>query len=197
MPAEPAADTAESTPDDVIRKPSMTMRIVKAVAVVSVVVLLEVAAASMLVPGAMETRLIAEQLVAAEGGEDRDESATSEEISPIDEQAKQLGETHEVALGSYHIVTPNTKTGSSINVTFNLFGAVLAEEEELFNVLYNGNQQRIREQVLITMRGMSVSDYTDPNLGLIKRKILEKTNRALGKPLVHEAIISEFAFVER
>jgi hypothetical protein len=34
-------------------------------------------------------------------------------------------------------------------------------------------------------------------LGLLKRIILEKTNRALGKPLVREAVVSQFSFIER
>ena len=41
------------------------------------------------------------------------------------------------------------------------------------------------------------SDLTEAGLGLIKRKILEKTNRALGKPLLQEAVFSKFSFIER
>ena len=181
MPAETPVETDEQTPEEEKRSPSTSMRIVKAVAVISVVVLLEVAAASMLVPSEAETRLMAEQLAAAEAGEEVDPEDAESEAPETDEQASKLGETHEVALGSYHIVTPNADTGTSINVTFNLFGAVLAEEEELFKVLYTSNEQRIREQVLFTMRGMTVSDYTDPNLGLIKRKILEKNQPRFGQ----------------
>ena len=32
---------------------------------------------------------------------------------------------------------------------------------------------------------------------MIKRQILEKTNRALGEPLIKEVLISKFNFVER
>jgi len=41
------------------------------------------------------------------------------------------------------------------------------------------------------------SDLTDTGLGLIKWKILEKTNRALGEPIVSEVLFSRFNFVER
>jgi len=34
-------------------------------------------------------------------------------------------------------------------------------------------------------------------LGLIKRKILEKSNRTLGKPLLQEILIPDFSFVEQ
>ena len=63
--------------------------------------------------------------------------------------------------------------------------------------LYGVPTKRLNEQVTIAIRGMQSADFTDPGLGLIKRIILEKTNRALGKPLVREAIISQFSFVER
>lgn len=198
--AKQKTDETAADPDapEEAKKPSNLMRILKAVGLIAVIVLLEVVAASMLAPSSLETRMIAEQLATAKDDVIGEGDADAESaVDSIDADARQLGETREVALGSYHIVTPHAESQTSINVTFNLFGAVLAEDESLFNELFLSNEQRIKEQVLITMRGMTVTDFTDPNLGLIKRKILEKTNRALGKPLLHEAIISEFAFVER
>ena len=41
------------------------------------------------------------------------------------------------------------------------------------------------------------TDLTDAGLGLIKRQILEKTNRAMGQPLLKEVLFSKFNFVER
>ena len=38
---------------------------------------------------------------------------------------------------------------------------------------------------------------TDAGLGLIKRQLLEKTNRALGEPMLKEVLFSKFNFVER
>ena len=76
-------------------------------------------------------------------------------------------------------------------------GVVLAEEEAEFSHLYTAHEKRVSEQITIAVRGMEANDLTDPGLGLIKRIILEKTNRALGKPLVREAIVSQFSFMER
>ena len=84
-----------------------------------------------------------------------------------------------------------------MNVDFELYATVLADEEGEFFQLYEANQIRIREQILVTIRSTAITDLTDAGLGLIKRKILEKTNRALGKPLLHEAVFSDFSFVER
>jgi hypothetical protein len=177
------------------KKPGL-MTIVKAVAFISVIVLLEVAAASMLVPSASETEQTAEKLAAAEAARDvdKDGDATGEDAA-LDALA--MRDMREVSLGSYHVLTYNPDSGSSLNVDFELYGTVLAEEEGDFFQLYNANQIRIREQVLVTIRSTAVTDLTEAGLGLIKRKILEKTNRALGKPLLHEAVFSKFSFIER
>ena len=191
--------TAEQGETEEPAQRSGLMTAVKAVAFVSVIVLLEVAAASMLLPSADDTRKIGEKLAAAHESETHEDGAStkSQDDSTGDSEARHLDETREVSLGSFHVVTYNTESRTTLNIDFNLAGVVLADEESDFFTLFESYEQRIKEQVIITVRGMSVTDFTDPNLGLIKRKILEKTNRALGKPLLHEAIISEFAFVER
>ncbi len=177
------------------KKPSGLMTMIKAIAFISVIVLLQVAAASMLIPSADETAAIAGKLVNADSEEA--ESSASESAGNDANPLLATGEMREVALGFFHILSNNTKSGSRTNVDFELFGTVLADEESEFFTLFEAREKRIREQVLITLRGSDVTDLTDPTLGLIKRKILEKTNRALGKPLLHEAIFSKFSFEER
>ena len=58
-------------------------------------------------------------------------------------------------------------------------------------------QHRIREQVIVTVRNSEIGDLTDPGLTLIKRKILEKTNRLLGKEYLQNVVFSDFSFVEQ
>ena len=188
------AETTEDTPADEVGtlKKSGIKTAVKALAFISVIVLLEVAGASMLLPSASETAEIAEKLAAADVAQ---EVAKDGDDSAADLLA--LRDMREVSLGSYHVLTYNPETGSSLNVDFELYGTVLSEEEGDFFQLYEANQIRIREQIIFTIRGTAVTDLTEAGLGLIKRKILEKTNRALGKPLLHEAIFSKFSFIER
>jgi flagellar FliL protein len=171
------------------------MTVVKAVAFISVIVLLEVAGASMIVPSAQETERIAEKLATANAAQE--EKQKGESAEDIREESLANKNMREVSLGSYHVLTYNPDTGSSLNVDFELYGTVLAEEEGDFFQLYEANQIRIREQILVTIRSTEVTDLTEAGLGLIKRKILEKTNRALGKPLLQEAIFSKFSFIER
>lgn len=197
-----AAPTADAAPASV-KKPGF-MTLVKALAVVSVLVLLQLVAVAMLIPSAQETTKIAEQLVAADAAHEAEEAegaaAAHGEAGGEEHSADGHGgehAMHEVKLGSYHVVTFNTETGTSLNIDFELYGTVLAKEEEEFSHLFGDNEVRVREQILVTVRGSEVADLSDPDLGLLKRKILEKVNRTLGKPLLSEAIFSKFSFIER
>lgn len=193
---ETPVDQADAPAEEVrtSKKPGL-MTAVKALAFISVIVLLEVAGASMLLPSASETAETAERLAAADAQEEQKDGQASDDSSAVDLLA--LQDMLEVSLGSYHVLTYNLDTGSSLNVDFELYGTVLEEEEGDFFTLYEANQIRIREQILVTIRSAEITDLTEAGLGLIKRKILEKTNQALGKPLLHEAIFSKFSFIER
>lgn len=187
----------EGAPEAEPAKKSGVMALVKAVAIVSVVVLAQVCAAAMLIPSAEETRQVAKELAGDAHGEPHAEEAEAEHAEGEHGAAGHGEHTLEVTLGTYHIVSFNPKTGASLSVDFELFGTVLAEEEAEFLHLYAAHEKRISEQITIAVRGLQADDLTDPGLGLIKRIILEKTNRALGKPLVREAVISQFSFIER
>jgi hypothetical protein len=183
------ADQATQEPHDEApaKKGPGVMTLVKAVAIVSVVVLAQVGGAAMLLPSAEETQEVGKQLAGAGHGAEHG-----------DAHGNAHGEhTKEVNLGAYHIVSFNHKTGASLSVDFELFGTVLESEAQEFDHLYMAHEKRISEQITIAVRGMQVADLSDPGLGLIKRIILEKTNRALGKPLLREAVINQFSFIPR
>ena len=187
------ADESKQAP---AKNGSGIMTLIKAVAFISVIVLLQIAAASVLIPSAEQTTEIATKLATtdleeAEDGETAEEAATEE----VDQLA--TADMTEVELGTFHSLSHNLNTGSKTNIDFKLFATVLRDDESEFFELFTANEHRIREQVQITVRGADLSDFSDPTLGLIKRRILEKTNRALGKPLLHEAIFSDFSFEER
>jgi len=173
-------------------KKSGLMTLVKAIAFISVIVLLQIAAASVLVPSAKETTEIANQL-AATGASHDVQVEENPDAKDSEEETLASIDMSEVSLGSFHVVTYDPDTGASLNVD----STVQSNEEGDFFALFESNENRIREQIHIIIRGTEVTDLTDPTLGLIKRKILEKTNRALGKPLLHEAVFSKFSFVER
>jgi hypothetical protein len=176
--APPDADVVQPA----VKKPGF-MTLVKALAVVSVLVLLQLVGVAMLIPSPQETTRLAEQLVAADAAHGAEEAEGP--TVAHNEHGTEGGISHnmrEVKLGSYHVVTFNTQTGTSLNIDFELYGTVLAKEEKDFHHLFQANEVRVREH---------------PDLGLLKRKILEKTNRTLGRPLLNEAIFSKFSFIER
>ena len=197
MSAETAAPPDAPAEAPAVKKPGL-MTLIKALAVVSVLVLLQMVGVSMLMPSSQETTRIAEKLVAADAAHEAEESEGA--AAHAEPEAAEEGVDHdmrEVNLGSYHVVTFNTDTGTSLNIDFELYGTVLAKEETEFTHLFEANKVRLREQILVTLRGSEVADLSDPDLGLLKRQILEKTNRTLGKPLLSEAIFSKFSFIER
>jgi len=167
-------------------------KLVKAIAFVSVVVLVEIVAAAMLAPSAQETERLAHQFVAATEGE-------TAHVAEVDHTQKRghAEDVREVELGIYNITRYNPKTGTTMAIDFELFATVLADEVAEFEHLFEHNQARIREQVIMTLHSAESTDLTDAGLGLIKRRILEKTNRTLAHPLVVEVLFSKFNFVER
>lgn len=180
------------------------MGLVKAVAVVAIVVILEVVAASMLFPGVDATKAMAEELAQGDHGGDDEHAEAGDGHGAHGKHggggshgAGHGDHTKELSLGNYHIVSFNPKTRTTLSVDFELFGVVLAEEEHEFTELFLVHEKRINEQVTIAFRGMELADFTDPGLGLIKRVILEKTNRALGKPLIREVVVCHFSFIPR
>ena len=193
------ADQEQTEPTEKKKaKGSGLMTLIKAVAFVSVLVLLQIAAASMIIPSAEETAEIASKLATADLEGEGNEDKASESAGDAKDPLLVTGEMVEVSLGDpFHVLSRNATTGSSTNVDFDLFATVLADEENDFFDLFTANEHRMREQVQITVRGAEVTDLTDPTLGLIKRRILEKVNRALGKPLLHEVIFSKFSFEQR
>ncbi len=168
------------------------MGLVKAVAFVAVLVIVQLVAASMLLPSAQETETLARDLArAAEGVEFEDD--ISKDTVVVDEGE----ETSEVELGPFNITRFDPDSDKTLNIDFMLFGVVLLDEEADFMALFEKNRSRIGEQIVMTMHGAKISDLSSAGLGLIKRQILEKTNRTLGKPLLREVVFTKINFVER
>ena len=186
------ADTPEK--EKPAKKGFGLLGLIKAVAVITGIVIVEVVAASVLIPTAQDAEQTARQLAAAEKGESNDKSDKDKDDAkmPLAEE-----QTLEVELGRYNVTRYNPENDTTLIVDFELYGVVLADDESDFTTQFTKNKVRVREQVIMTLGGADSADLTDAELGLLKRRILEKTNRALGKPLVQEVLFSKFNFVER
>jgi len=119
-------------------------------------------------------------------------------LLPAEEQADaDLEEQMEVDLGEFHVVSFQPRSNTTLRIDFHLYGTIHPDDQEKFDLAWQESTHRFRDQVIVTVRGCELSELTDAGLGLIKRKILEKTNRILGKPLLQAVIFSEFAFIEQ
>jgi len=113
----------------------------------------------------------------------------------VEEQSDQL---REVDLGEYRITAYQPLSNTTLRIDFHLYGMVLAGKDELaMGDIYKSRSNRLRDQVYVVVRGCDLNDFTDAGLGLLKRRILETTNKTLGQNLVRSVIFSEFSFIEQ
>ena len=103
----------------------------------------------------------------------------------------------EVDLGEFSITAYQRTSNSTLRIDFQLFGVVHNDDVSEFNERLERNAHRLRDNIIVTIRSAEVEHLSDAGLALIKRRILERTNKALGKPLVRRVIFSEFSFVEQ
>ncbi len=164
---------------------------VKAAVFVAVVIGLECAAAYFLVPSSSETAEIAGATL---GIDPETGKVVAQQEQPEDEEtANQV----EVPLGDFSVTAFQPVSNSTLRIDFQLYGTIALEDEAEFFRLLEENRHRFREQVIVTIRTADITDFTEAQLGLIRRRVLEKSNRVLGKPLLRGVIFSDFSFIEQ
>jgi flagellar FliL protein len=159
-----------------------------AIALVLAVIAAECAVAYLCLPTPSETAAMAGGMNKAGAGKAADRETADAEGSPGDVEAD---------LGEFSVTALQPTANMTLRVDFHLYGSVAAENEKEFKRLLEDNKHRFREQVLVTVRSAEIGDLTDPSLGLVKRMILERAAKTLGKPLLREVIISDYSFVEQ
>jgi flagellar FliL protein len=103
----------------------------------------------------------------------------------------------EVLIGDFNATKYQPQANTTLRINFQLYGTVAADKEGEFKALLEERKHRLREQVLEIVRSSDMGDLADPVLGLIKRKILEKSNRLIGKPLLKGVVFSDFSYYEQ
>ncbi len=103
----------------------------------------------------------------------------------------------EVELGKFNLMVHEPASNITLRINFHLVGTVDDEDSGDFSQLLEKNQHRLRDQIIFEIRNAQLSDLTDPGLGLIKRRILAKSNDLLGQPLLQNVVFSEFSFIEQ
>jgi hypothetical protein len=156
---------------------------------VAVVILTECLFAYLLIPSRTDLEKFAAEK-SAKQAEHHDEHGKTEHKHDAHPET-------EVDLGKYSIVVHHPASNITLRVSFHLVGTVGHEEHHEFEELLAKNQHRLRDQAIFEIRNCQIEDLTDPGLGLLKRRILAKSNDLLGKPLLHSIVFSDFSFVEQ
>ncbi|MEQ8847897.1 hypothetical protein [Botrimarina sp.] len=167
------------------------LRLAKAGGVVAALVVVEMVAAAMIVPSAKETEQLARELAhAAKGEEAPVADADPSPLSPADE-------TVEVELYTDNVSRYSPESDTTLNLQVSVYGVILTSEQVEFDTHYAAHANRIKEQINLTLIGADAGDLVGAGLGLIKRQILEKTNRTIGRPMVREVVFARLNFVQR
>ncbi len=185
--------------------------VIKIALFVSLIIGIECGAALFLLPDASATAASSIESKAEPKAEGKEKEKSKEKEKDKEKEAKhetkktaasgddEDGEEAqiEVDLGQFSVTAFQPATNTTLRIDFHLYGTVGSAEEKDFATKLEENQHRFRDQVIVTLRSSELSDLTDAGLGLIKRKIMDKTNRMFGKPLLRSVIFSDFSFIEQ
>lgn len=103
----------------------------------------------------------------------------------------------EVELGEFRPTSYQPMTETQIRIEFTLWGTVNEEDQAEFLEIYEKNKHRFRDEVNTVVRAADLNDLRASELGLIRRKILEKSNRIFGQPYLKAIVFSDFGFFEQ
>ena len=162
---------------------------VAVVGFMGLIVLGESALAYFWIPSAADVLKKTEEKVASQ----TKEKSADEEDLPANAPAESVVE---VELGQFGITAHQPAAGSTLRVDFTLVGTVQEKDRSEFASLLERNRHRFRDMVLVEIRTAEVADLTDPGLGLIKRRILEKSNTLFGKPILRSVFFSDYTFLD-
>jgi hypothetical protein len=157
---------------------------------VGAVIAVECLVAYLYIPTAAQTAAMAGVVSNADPESGLPADFEQQATAPLEDQL-------EVDLGQFHVIAFQPVSNTTLRIDFHLFGTIDPDDATDFDQAWEENTHRIRDQVIMTVRGCELSELTDAGLGLIKRKILEKFNRTLGKPLLQAVMFSEFSFIEQ
>lgn len=155
-----------------------------------VVVGVECLLAYILIPSAEEVAKIAKPKILGELPDDLVGSAEGE--SP-EEASKAI----EVDLERYSITVAQPNSNTSLRVDFHLFGTIRESEQADFDKVFARKKNRFRYQVISEIRNSERDDLADPELGLIRRRILANSTDLFGQPLLRSVIFAEFSHIEQ
>lgn len=195
-PEETSSDTSQDDPQPAPGSGAGMKGKLIALAIVLVIVIAECAVAILVFPSANDTATLTQAMLATPDAAAKAEADNMVTEPPAEEQRGDE-EVLEIDLGEFDVSSYQPLSNTTLRISFHLYGIVAVDDETQILDILEAKRQRMREQVLVILRSAELPDLADAALGLIKRRILEKTNRTFGEPLLREIIFSDFSFMEQ
>lgn len=129
--------------------------------------------------------------------EDRISQDQAEAAENQDKKRRTTVPCVEMDLGKFSLSSHLPAADTTLRIDCHLVAEVIQEKKDRFEKLYTHNQHRIRDAVVVEMRRATPEELTEPGLGLIKRRILAKSNDLLGETLIRGIVISEFSYIHQ
>jgi hypothetical protein len=97
-----------------------------------------------------------------------------------------------VELGEFSIRTFRAAPARRDEVNFTLHAAVKNEEFKNFDQVYSQRAKKVRDQVISATRLVPVEAYDDPDLTMLRRRILLRLRRTLPELKIDDVHVSDF-----
>ncbi len=111
------------------------------------------------------------------------------------QQPVYLGEGR-ARLGPFTVKIFDPLTRTMLRTDFNLEAVLNCEDEAEFQQFLRSNLQFFREQIMVAMRTSDAVDFADSSLALVKRRMIARVNRAMGRRFLKSVEIKDFAVYE-
>lgn len=99
-----------------------------------------------------------------------------------------------IELGSFKINDLRPTRNETARLTFTLHLAFSKSLTEKQVAHLESWKHRLRDQVITAIRISAMKDFQEPDLGLLRRRILIRVNRLLKTKLAEEVLVTEYLF---
>jgi len=183
MAEENATEATPESTDAAPKKSGMMVKLIL-VGVIGTTIAVEVLLAYMFIPSAEQVAAAAQAQVDREMAEEKE--AAEEEVAG-----------KEVDLTSFALMAPQPNSNITLRIDFHLWGTVLEEDLEEFTTIFEKKKHRFRDMVITEVLEADSNELLQSKLGLLKRRILEKSNELFGKEVLQSIVVAKYSFVEQ
>ena len=103
----------------------------------------------------------------------------------------------EAEIGNFNIMVHQHAANTTLTIACKVMATIDKNDKSEFDTLLENNKNRLRERIIIEFRSSEVDDLKDAGLGLLKRRILEKSNLLLGKPFIKSIMFPEYNYYQQ